>query len=446
MSEIGRIFLLTFAFVFINPVFWLVVLLVFFQYRRVANLERAMFGRVINPVGQQVLTSLGLGVAGGFVVSAVLLFLGLSLEHIGLYFIWPVALLLLLFNPRFLCFSYAGGIVAAAALLARFISGKFPHLARNALLAGLVEINIPALLVLIALLHLLEAVLIYFSGHRGSSPIYLKKPGGQVVGGFSLQRFWPLPLTALLVTVVLPSEAVGVSMPEWWPIIKPSIQPGLGEILQYAIIPVAAGLGYADLALSSSPREKSVYSARMLALYSVALLLVALASQAYPPLAVFGALLAPLGHELLIVYGNRKEFARQPRYASGEPGVGIMMVLDDSPAARAGLKEGDRILRVNGMPVNSHEDFFEKVKESYFMVFLEGTRGGAPFSVVLNKGGFREQPDPDSLPVSRSRADLYRGVRLGLILVPPAASTIYVEVKKPDLWKWLREKLAWNHR
>jgi len=200
LSEIGRIFLLTFAFVFINPV----------------NLERAMFGRVINPVGQQVLTSLGLGVAGGFVVSAVLLFLGLSLEHIGLYFIWPVALLLLLFNPRFLCFSYAGGIVAAAALLARFISGKFPHLARNALLAGLVEINIPALLVLIALLHLLEAVLIYFSGHRGSSPIYLKKPGGQVVGGFSLQRFWPLPLTALLVTVVLPSEAVGVSMPEWW--------------------------------------------------------------------------------------------------------------------------------------------------------------------------------------------------------------------------------------
>ena len=39
-------------------------------------------------------------------LASLILLLGLSLEQIGLYYIWPVALLLLLlFNPRYFCFA-----------------------------------------------------------------------------------------------------------------------------------------------------------------------------------------------------------------------------------------------------------------------------------------------------------------------------------------------------
>jgi hypothetical protein len=32
-------------------------------------------------------------------------------------------------------------------------------------------------------------------------------------------------------------------MPDWWPILQTTLQPGEGQSLQYMIIPVAAGLG-----------------------------------------------------------------------------------------------------------------------------------------------------------------------------------------------------------
>jgi len=76
---------------------------------------------------------------------AIMLLLGLSLSQIGLLYIWPVALLLLLLHPRFLCFSYAGGIVALAVLVLRYILLPFfPALAEQALVAPLLEIHIPA--------------------------------------------------------------------------------------------------------------------------------------------------------------------------------------------------------------------------------------------------------------------------------------------------------------
>ncbi|MCJ7806426.1 MAG: PDZ domain-containing protein, partial [Clostridia bacterium] len=263
LVEISQIFMTTFMLAMFMPIFWIVLSLVYMQYRRQAATEEKLFGRIINRVGRQMLLSIGLGVLGGFAASVILIFMGLSLEQIGLYFIWPVALLLLLVNPRYLCFSYAGGIVAVVALVARHVVVPlFPVVTQYTVVEALLKIHIPALLVLIGLLHLIEALLIYVGGHWGSSPIYLKSTGGEVIGAFSLQQFWPMPLVALMIALVAQTEIVGVNMPEWWPILQSTLQPGDGQSLQYMVIPVAAGLGYADMALSSTPRERSAFSAR----------------------------------------------------------------------------------------------------------------------------------------------------------------------------------------
>lgn len=433
--ELGRIIFGTFAFVFITPIFWIVLVLVFIQYRRAAMLENKLFGRTINSPWVQLRNSLVLGAAAGAVTSILLTFFGLSLEQIGLVFIWPVAILLLLVHPRFLCFAYAGGIVALGVLGFRTAAVFYPALGEQTVVAALLKIHIPSLLALVALLHLMESLLIFFGGHRGCSPLYVKNRHGEVVGGFSLQHFWPLPLVALLVTVILETEIAGVAMPEWWPILSSTLSLEPGQTLQYMAVPVAAGLGYSDLALSSSPREKAAASAGYLAVYSLVLLAGAILAEYYPIFSLPAVLLSPLGHELVILAGSRREMNRPPRYTSPRGGVQLLAVLPGSAAARAGLQEGDVLQRLNGAVVSDNDAFFSELEQSYFMVLMEGEREGKSLRVVLNKNPHFEKkrqwswlPFVGNKPVSRASA-LHRGVALGLILVPDPYSSVYVELK-----------------
>jgi hypothetical protein len=435
--DITGIFLATFSLALVMPIFWIVLFLVYMQYRRQILTEEKLFGRSINPLGRQVLLSVLLGALGGLLASMVLVFLGLSLEQIGLYFIWPVALFLLLINPRYLCFSYAGGLVALMVLFVRYLLLPFfPALATTVVIDSLLKIHIPALLVLIALLHLIEALLIYIGGHWGSSPIYLKRDNGKVIGAFTLQRFWPIPLVALMVAVVAQSEIVGVNMPDWWPILQSTILPGEGESLQYMVIPVAAGLGYADVAFSSPPRLRSAFSAKILALYSLVLLAVAIGSEYYAWLILPGVIFAPLGHELLIIYGKYREEKRSLRFAEPQEGVQLMMVLPGTAAAEAGLQEEDIIGKINGQTVLNNRDLIDKIEASYFMVLFDIIRQGENMSIIFKKRS-SSPPVSDDFFSKRPRIPsahniIHRGVELGLITVPDQDSPVYLEIKKPD--------------
>ncbi|MFO7951275.1 MAG: PDZ domain-containing protein [Bacillota bacterium] len=436
--EIGQIFISTLMIALVMPIFWIVLFLVYLQYRRQAATEKKLYGRTLNKVGKQIFYSLGLGVVGGLIASVILIFLGLSLEQIGLYFIWPVAILLLLVNPRYLCFSYAGGIVAVMVLFARhIIVPLLPVLADNIVIETLLRVHIPALLVLIGLLHLIEALLIYAGGHWGSSPIYLKQESGEVIGAFSLQRFWPLPLVALLVSMVAEPEIVGVSMPEWWPIIQSNLEPGEGKTLQYMLIPVAAGLGYGDIAVSSTPRERTAFSAKWLAVYSIILLFFAVGAEYFAVFILPGVLFAPIGHEVLILYGKNEENKKPPRYRSRDEGIILMEVLPGTPAHNAGLQQDDIIKAVNGEIPQNNRDFLEKIEESYFMVLLEGSRNGEVFSKVFKKETSEKEHFGASLQAGlRARGSLHsilrRYVELGMIPVPSPDSPVYLQMRKPD--------------
>jgi hypothetical protein len=435
--EISKLFFTTFVFSLFTPMFWVVLFLIYTQYRRQAAVEQKLFGRQLNQTGRQMLLSAGLGAIGGLLASFVLILLGLSLEQIGLFFIWPVALFLLLINPRYLCFSYAGSIVATGSLILRhLLLPLFPGLANPPVFAALLKIHIPALLVLIGLLHLVEALLIYSGGHQGSSPVYLKQDNGRVVGAFTLQRFWPLPLVALLVAVIAQTEIAGVNMPEWWPILKSTLQPETGQGLQYMIIPVAAGLGYADLALSSTPRERSAFSARWLAIYSLILLSMAIAAEYWAAYVLPGVIFAPLGHEMLILLGKKREENAVLRYVQIEAGVRLMMVLPGSAAAEAGLLDDDVICRVNGKEANNGWELMQAVDTSYFLVLIEGKRGEEDFSLVLRKKlpGEKENQNLGLVQAKGSVTNplLHRIAALGLIPVPAVDSPVYLEIRKPN--------------
>ena len=418
LSMFSRSFLFTFG----NFIFWLVVLLVGFQYKKAVGMEVKMFGVPKNNVLRQTFISAGFGILGGILASIMLIMVGISLEQVGIIFLWPLAIFFMFINPRYICFAYAGGIIG---LLSIILKGFSPYFTYNAVLSELANINVPGLMALIGILHLTESMLIALSGHIGVSPLFIKNNSGQVVGGFSLQKFWPLPIVGLI-TLLVP-EAVqqlpqGMEMPTWWPLLGSPQAIEEGKRAVFLMLPIAAGLGYGDISISSFPREKSLRSAKNLSGYSLLLLGLAIAAYYRIELMLLAVIFAPLGHEYLIVKGNREEFSKEPIFISPEKGIKILDTLPKYPGHKAGLSSGDVIHRINDCIIESRSDLNRCIQseEKHFTLWVEKSSG--------KKVKYRLTMD--SSPK-----------KLGIILVPDSETSTYVELKQRSPFDSLKSRL-----
>ncbi|ADG83571.1 PDZ domain-containing protein [Thermincola potens] len=327
----------------LNPLFLVIVGLVGIQHRRIAKNRETFFGLRGGSVILDTFYSTVFGILGGIIGSFLLVLTGVSLDNIGVGYVWPLALFLMLINPRFLCFSYAGGIIGLTGVLFGYPPG----------------VKVPQLMALIAILHMVESFLILVSGHRGAIPIYTRtKKSTAVVGGFTLQKFWPIPLMALTLVTTDMIDGQNVLqlpyLPDWGPLIKPYL--GKHLFVVPALMPVLAALGYGDMAIARTPRQKSRISARNLSIYSLILLGLALISAKYRFVQMLAALFAPLGHELVIYLGQRMELREEPVFTHTGDGVMVLEAVSHTLADDMGIMPGDVIYSINGIPVNSKAD------------------------------------------------------------------------------------------
>ena len=84
------------------------------QFTRLNRLKEKMFNIKGEPIWQQVIQATGLGFAGGLAGSFIMVVMGVSLNNIGIGYLWLLALALMFINPRYLCFSYAGALFPSA--------------------------------------------------------------------------------------------------------------------------------------------------------------------------------------------------------------------------------------------------------------------------------------------------------------------------------------------
>ena len=374
----GRVFVTTFT----SPLFLLIYLFLFmmvaWQYRRMDKLSGRILDNGRQSYWKAALLSSFLGLLGGGLGSILLVLLGINLNNIGIAQLWLLAILLMLINPRFLCFAYAGGILSLFSLL-----------------TGYPEINVPHLMGLIAVLHMVESSLILLDGKFQPSPIYIKKDG-TVQGGFNLQKFWPIPLVALIgVGMIEPGS--GIDMPAWWPLLKdyPTVSPDQ----TYALLPVLAILGYGEITTTTTPAQRIRHSAGKLFAFSLILLLLALGASRWEVLGLAAALFGPLGHELVIWLGQREERRKQPLYLQSGSGVMVLDVIPGTVADRAGIKSRDIILVANGQELRSLYALEADWERSQGRVRLEVLREGERMLCQLEQKSGRElgiipAPDP----------------------------------------------------
>jgi len=346
------------------------------------------------------------GIAGGLFGSVLLTIAGISVFEIGISYLWIAAVVLMLVQQRFLCFAYAGGLLS----LSKLIFG-FP------------AVSVAQVMGLVAILHMVEAMLILFSGHLEARPVYVRTKQGQIVGGYNLQKFWPLPLVALAAWIVPSQEVIQgtVAMPEWWPLIKTELLSGQGETL-YMMLPVIAALGYGDIALTALPRYKTRRAALELGGYSIILFLLAVAASNAPQLAILAALFGPLGHELIIYIGQRREMGGRPVFVQPEQGVMVLHVPRNSPLKKAGIRNGDIILTVNGIIVNDSYKMRTVLLEADEEIELEYRTGKTNALRRAVYGG-------------------NTGEYLGFIPVPGMYESSFIEVSGSSslLQRWLRQ-------
>lgn len=317
-----------------------VLFLIFWQYLRIARTESVLYGLALGNPRLQFARALIAGLAGGLLATFLFVCVGIPLSGTGIWYIWMVALVLALFSPRFFCFSYAGSLVS----LAHLVWGV-PR-----------TLHVPAVLALVGALHLVEAFLVAVNGAEGATPVNVRVPQGYTVGGFLLQRAWPVPFLALVVGGLGPALIPKFS---WWPLIgSKAYAHMLGRGLTYSLLPGVAALGYSELAITCRPRAKARHTSLLLVIYSLVLLALSACAQHHLGWALTAAVFASLGHEAVIFWGRRRGMRGEPLYVARR-GVMVLGVLPHSPAARMGLVEGDVIVRFNDECIRNKSDLLE---------------------------------------------------------------------------------------
>jgi membrane-associated protease RseP (regulator of RpoE activity) len=347
-----------------SPLFISVYLLLFtivaWQYKRIESSTEKIINYNDGLFLHSALISTITGILGGFIGSLLLIMAGIDLGNIGLGHLWLLALILMLVNPRFLCFAYAAGLLS---LSAYFFS--YPNL------------SVPHLLGLVAILHLIESFMIGLEGSVNPVPIYIKKDD-VIRGGFNLQKFWPLPLIALVGGPGIYSVN-GFFMPDWWPLF-PNTQSWAEPVM--SLLPVVAVLGYGDITTTSTPVKRIKKSSLYLFIYSVLLFIFTYLAGQHKVFCLAAAVFAPLGHEAVIWLGWREEDSKEPLYIKPARGVKVLTTRYGSPARAAHIQEGDIILAVNGQEV----DFFPAARE-LMSVFkrpsLTVLRGNKEIEIIL---------------------------------------------------------------
>lgn len=350
----------------LDEFFWIIILILIMMYRRNAGMEQRMLGSSY-PLLNKVASSVFVGLAGGLLGSLMVILVGISIEDYtrvgggslteGITYIWVIAILLSFINPRYLCFSYAGGLVALLNLLFGFPS-----------------VNVPGLLALIGVLHLVESFLIWLDGYTYSVPLFLKRSKGDTVGGYTMNKIWPIPLVVF--AVMFGGEGGRISlagiidMPAWWPFLKHSAAGGIKDLIYIPLV-VPVVLGYGDMAITGPPDKKCRSSAMRLAGYSLVLIVLSVIASEFRIFAFVAAIFAPLAHEMLIIYGAKEEEEGAPYFASSESAVKVLYVQKGSPAAGMNIEPGDEILRINGMAVYSERQLTEFLSTYPVFIWLD---------------------------------------------------------------------------
>jgi hypothetical protein len=410
--EIGQKLLTAFVQLLLNPFYYVGILVVALQFRRQILLERKLFSVKLHSLVSGTWRAVLWGFVGGLGASVLMAFIGATLQPEAVLLVWGISLVLAFFRVRYLCLAYSVGVIG----ILQTVVALIPELQQIDLSAWLTKtllsIDMPALLALVAVLHLVEAVLVRMQGERTASPMFYESKRGKIVGGYHLQGFWPVTLF-----LVVPLQGTGYELP-WQPLLGAELWQHGWTIAGFPVM-----LGFAERTVTRLPRDKVRWSSSLLILYALLVMLAALAAHWMNMLMVAASLVCILFHEGMVLLSRNDEANRSPLFVHNRKGLMILAVIPDSAAEQLGLKTGEVIHKVNGFPVSNKHDLHFAMRQNPAFCKME----------VFNIEG-------ESKFVQRA---LYSGEHhlLGIVLAPDQDAPYYVEETRTNVISYVRKKL-----
>ncbi|MGG1223855.1 PDZ domain-containing protein [Brevibacillus formosus] len=402
-----------FAAFFINPVFYLFLVFIYLHYRRQMNLERQLFSARIQSPLLSTIRAVGMGLVGGLLISLLSAGLGVVVQAQDLWILWGLALILALIRLRFLCFAYAAGILAILHAITQVIPPVTDVPGLSFVWEMIRQAKPLPLLALVAVMHLIEAMLVRWNGGRDASPLFVEGQRGRIVGAYLLHSFWLTP--AVLFVQMEPGAMSGALYPGW-----PFFSPGAAS---FGLMLLPTVTGFSDMTQTMTPYRKATQVAKNLMLYAIILLgLCALAAWFYP-LILLAAIFALFGHEALFFWSQYQERKRSPYFIQSSRGVKVMGVIPGTRAEEIGITPGEIIVKVNGISVREKEDLYPALQANPAFCKME----------VLTREG----------ELKFVQCAVYAGNhhQLGIIVVPDANTRAFVDLKRASVVELIKQKL-----
>lgn len=376
----------------LQPFYYISILFIMLMYRRQVLLERKLFHVRLHSWGLQTWRTFVGGLLAGLSVSVVILFLGISLTAEAVVCIWIVAIILLLFRVRYLCFAYSIGVLGVIQFVLGFFPGFDPAGIAGTAVDTVRGLDIPALLALVAVLHLAEALLVKLQGVGFANPAFMEGKRGKLVGAYQIQAFWPIPLFLLI-----PAHTGGAVLP-WTPLLGDGWSAGFSM----AALPVV--IGFSEMTQSMLPQAKADKTFKRLLIYGIVLLGLSLLAAWWKPLMIAAALVSFLVHEGLVWYSRLEEQQSSPVFVHPEQGLKVLAVIPRSPAEELGIKAGEAIVKINGISIRTKEQMHAALRKNPAFCKLEvrNLQGESKFLQRAIYAGEHHQlgvilaPDPDA--------------------------------------------------
>lgn len=404
-----------------GSVIMLVVLsiILYAKNKKISLMQKIIMGEYIHSPLELTLSQMVLGIVFGSIGSSILAYLGVAFDgNSGIWILFIISIILMLYNPRFFCFSYSASILG-------FVSVIIKIFYKDTMSEMPISINIVSLMTFVGIMHVLEGFLVMFDGAKGAMPVFTSKDGN-VAGGFALKRYWPLPVALIIIMSGNADFSVKLtSWPGWWPLIQHGIMYTVLTTAAIQMMTLYGVIGYSSYTFKMNRKQKTRFSGICILIYGLVLTGVAQFSEINIISQIAVIIFAPAAHEFMLYIQRAIEAKKDYIYVSDE-GICILDVMRDSPAEKIGIKSGDKILEINGEIVDNEKSLFATLRKGYIkMEFLIRSVNGE---------------------IKTISCDNLNGRRFGIVIVPKAVElNNIISVKKDSFQEILNKMKKENH-
>lgn len=343
--------------IFLNPIFYYALFLaIILGVRRVKKERKHFLIRIENPFFElkQVFP---LGILLGLIISIVSIVAGFMIPFAAVVIIsFCTFILSLTTKVRLLSPAYTLGL---SFFILIFI-GKYGWEAPifTDAFAQIEDAIYPSLVAILSLLVIAEGILIVINGKKATSPVLMTSKRGLKIGGHVTNRIWQVP-----VFLIVPGTSLQPLF-EWWPVFSVGGQA-------YSLILVPFAIGFHQLIQGCLPNEAITKMGKKVIWFGVILAALTVGTYWLPLLSIFIAAFALIGREWLTVMERNSDGDAPPYFSKLNDGLIILGLLPDSPASKMGLQIGEKIVKVNGEPVNEEKKFYEALQKNRAFCKLE---------------------------------------------------------------------------